>query len=118
MANAPRIELVAPPEVRVRYLLATYGDIASNGEALARALEALPGRHGARRVALWLAMAKQGALAELARDLVEVHYDPAYEVSSRRETRPRLGMIAMNALNRSDQEAAAIEIARLIGEAS
>jgi len=118
MANAPRIELATPRAARIGYLLAAYGDIAADRDALAQALKALPGRHGAKRLVAWLAMVEGGDLAALAEELVEIHYDPAYEVSSRRDQRPRLGTIAMDALNRADQEAAALEIARLVGAAS
>jgi len=114
MAEAPRIEIAAPREARASYLLATYDDLTADPAALVAKLAALPGRHGRKRVGAWSDMVGAGDFAALARELVEVHYDPAYERSRRRHTRPALGEIAMQALAPSDQEAAADKIAALV----
>ena len=53
-----------------------------------RAPEHRAGRHGRKRLAEWLDLARQGALAALAEALVEEHYDPAYERYRRAEDRP------------------------------
>jgi len=114
MGRAPRIDLAAPREARVRHLLETYRDLIADKEALTTALAALPGRHGSKRVAAWHDMVGAGDFAALAADLVEVHYDPAYEQSRRKDERPALGAVRMAALDPADQEAAAREIAVLV----
>jgi len=115
MGGAHRIELAAPPAARVRYLLAAYEDMTADRAALAAAVAALPGRHGGRRVAAWRELVAAGDFAALAAELVEVHYDPAYERSRRKDARPALGAVEMTDLTPTDQDAAAGEIAALVG---
>ena len=71
--------------------------------AISAALEAtlarLPGRHGAKRLAEWRALARDGAFEALADTLIETHYDPAYERSRRADSRPSLGVIEMKHLD-------------------
>jgi hypothetical protein len=45
---------------------------------------------------------------------MEVHYDPAYERSRRKDDRASLGVIGLAALAPADQDAAAARIAELI----
>jgi tRNA 2-selenouridine synthase len=116
MATAPRVEITAPAPVRARYLLAAYHDLAADPAALAAALRALPGRHGRARLAAWLAQAAAGDFAALAQDLVEVHYDPAYETSRRKDERPCLGVLAMTSLAPAGRQATARRIATLVGQ--
>jgi tRNA 2-selenouridine synthase len=115
MAGAPRIELRAPRDERARYLARAYVDIALNLGDLEAALARLPGRHGARRLAQWLEMARQGAFEALADALMEAHYDPAYERSRRADVSPPLGVVTLDDLDPLSQEAVAAEIAVLVG---
>jgi len=117
MAAAPRIELAAPRAARARYLVRAYSDIAADGPALATTLRSLPGRHGAKRLLSWLEMIDAGQLEALAEDLVEIHYDPAYERSSRRDERAGLGIIAMDSLDAAEQESAAERIEGIVAQA-
>jgi tRNA 2-selenouridine synthase len=114
MGRAPRIEVLAPRPARARYLVSAYADLTADPAALADALAALPGRYGAKRVSEWSLMAEEGRFLELAESLVEMHYDPAYERSSRRDERPRLGTISMEDLGAADLERAAGQIAGLV----
>jgi tRNA 2-selenouridine synthase len=114
MARAPRIELSAPREARVRYLLSAYADIAIDREGLKTTLAALPGRHGRKRVAAWSALVDAGDLAALAAELAELHYDPAYLRARRKDERPSLGEVAMDDLTADRQDEAARRIAGLI----
>lgn len=116
MSDAPRIELRAPPAARARYLVEAYSDIIADRERLEGALAALPGRHGRARLAEWLALARAGAFAALAEALMEAHYDPAYERSSRADTRPCLGVIAVDDLNPRSRQGAAEAVAALVSE--
>ncbi|HZK99616.1 MAG TPA: tRNA 2-selenouridine(34) synthase MnmH [Caulobacteraceae bacterium] len=114
MARAPRIELRAPAGARASYLTGAYADIASDLEALKATLSRLPGRHGRKRLEAWLELARTGKLEALAAALMETHYDPAYERSSRIDVRPSLGTIDMETLDAAEQERAARAVADLL----
>jgi tRNA 2-selenouridine synthase len=110
MAAAPRIELTAPRERRARYLVATYGDIIRDRRALDEALTRLPVYPGRRRLDDWAQLADAGQFEALAEALMELHYDPAYERSSRKDARPRLDRIALPDLGPDGQALAADRI--------
>jgi tRNA 2-selenouridine synthase len=114
MVGAPRIELVASPQDRARYLVTAYHDITTNRAALDEALRRLPTPPGRKRLAAWGEMADAGAFEDLALALMELHYDPAYRRSSGKETRPSLGVVELSALEPADLDAAAARIAELI----
>ena len=90
MAAAPVIEIVAPVEARVAHTVATYADIAADPAALDLALSRLPRHHARATISEWRAMAARGALSDLARQLIEVHYDPAYRRTGADRGRPVL----------------------------
>ena len=114
MAAAPRIEIVAPREARVDYLLGAYEDLAQNTDAVAVALTGLTARHGRAQVGQWRDQLAGGDLRGLALSLVELHYDPAYERGRREAGRPVLGVVEMTDLGADQQERAAQAIARLV----
>lgn len=88
MQLAHRITLSAPIEARARHIVETYTDIATDRAALAEALGRLPRSHSREARARWQALAASGAVAELAADLMRVHYDPAYARSAARYGEP------------------------------
>jgi tRNA 2-selenouridine synthase len=114
MTAAPRIELVASPQARARYLVRAYRDITLDRAALDEALHRLPTPPGRKRLAAWGALADAGAFEALALALMELHYDPAYRRSSRKETRPILGAMELKSLEPQDLDAAADRIAAMI----
>jgi tRNA 2-selenouridine synthase len=116
MLAAPRLELTAPREARARYLVRAYGDIVADREALEAALARLPPHHGRERRDEWRALARDGAFEALAASLIEQHYDPAYERSRRRETRPGLKTIALDDLDAARLDRAAAHIASLLND--
>jgi tRNA 2-selenouridine synthase len=109
MEAAPRIELVAPLEARAQYLADGYAAWAMDPAALAEGLARLPERLGRRREA-WTALAHAQAYAELAAELIEAHYDPAYRRSSRKASRLQIGDVPVASLDAAgfDQAAAAV----------
>ena len=113
MAAAPRIELTAGPEARARYLVRAYRDIIEDRTALDEALRRLPTPPGRKRLAAWGELADAGEFEALALALMELHYDPAYRRSSRKETRVSLGLVDAGGLEAADLDAAAREIVRL-----
>jgi hypothetical protein len=48
---------------------------------------------------------------------MELHYDPAYRRSAKRETRAKLGEASMGALSSDDLDRAAAEVLKLVGAA-
>jgi len=83
MRGAETVRLAAPIEARVAHLLTAYADLTKDQPALEAVLQKLVPYHGYARVDHWRALAVRGALAELARELVECHYDPRYRRVSR-----------------------------------
>lgn len=84
MKAAPRLALEASLEQRADYSLHAYADHAADPARLDSLLTRLPRRHGRGAIERWRAMAARSELAELTRDLLEVHYDPAYRGASAR----------------------------------
>jgi tRNA 2-selenouridine synthase len=114
MLAAPRIELAAPRDARAWYLTRAYGDIIADPAALDDTLGKLPIHFGKERLAEWRALASAGAYADLAAGLIEHHYDPAYERSRRKETRPCVGVVSLGDLETASLDAAAERIAAVI----
>ena len=115
MSAAPRIELAASAEVRAGYLVRAYRDIIEDRAALDEALRRLPTPPGRKRLAAWGELADAGEFEALASALMELHYDPAYRRSSRKETRGLLGEVDAGRLQAADLDRAAGEIARRFG---
>ncbi|HEX7759395.1 MAG TPA: tRNA 2-selenouridine(34) synthase MnmH [Caulobacteraceae bacterium] len=115
MQAAPRIELNAPRAERARYLVAAYGDIVRNRAALEEAFARLPTHPGRERLEGWRKLADAGQFETLAEALIELHYDPAYARSAKKDGRPKLRTIELETLAEDGQEAAADEIAALVG---
>lgn len=105
MTAAPRIELVAEPQARARYLTQVYSHMDGARERLAEVFERLPLRGSP--VKHWRALADAGELEALATELMAKHYDPAYRRSGRSETRTMLGRIVLGDLRPADLDAAA-----------
>ena len=113
MSGAPRIELVAPAQARAAYLVRAYRDIVEDRAALDATLARLPTPPSRKRLEAWRALADAGAFEDLALALMELHYDPAYRRSSRKDARPRLGTIELARLDEADLQAAADQVARI-----
>ena len=114
MQAAPRIEIVAPRAERARYLVSAYGDIVEDRAALDEALRRLPTPPSRKRLEAWHALADAGDFEALALALIELHYDPAYRRSARKDARPRLATLATPALDPAVLSATADEIVRLL----
>jgi tRNA 2-selenouridine synthase len=117
MEAAPRIELAAPAAARSRYLLTAYFEITRDRAALDDILARVPDRPGRKRLAEWRALAEAGDFEALAAALVELHYDPAYRRSSRKDDHPRLATIEMAGVGSADLAGVADQVAALIAEA-
>jgi len=118
MAAAPRIEVVAPTEARARYLASAYADIVADPRRVIEALGRLPDRPGRKRLEAWRKLASDAAWPELAAELIEIHYDPAYRRSAKKDSRPRLATIHLETLDAAALARAAGEVAAHLASAS
>jgi len=114
MQSAPRIELAVPRAERARYLVTAYHDIIADPEGLEAALRSLPIYPGQRRLEGWRKLVADGEFETLAEALIELHYDPAYARTRRKDDRPPMAEIALAALDNEAQGEAADVIARLV----
>ncbi len=78
MLSAPRIRVSAPLTARADYLTRAYADLTADRDALKATLAALIPLQGRATVEHWQMLADQGALHQLAAELMERHYDPRY----------------------------------------
>jgi tRNA 2-selenouridine synthase len=119
MQAAPRIRLDAERDARARYLVNAYADIARDRARLFEVLDRLPLRLvGRERLTHWRALAEAGDFEVLAFELMEGHYDPAYDRSARKDQRPVLDEVRIGSLAPAGQEAAADAIAALVADES
>ncbi len=78
------IELDAPAEERLAFLLRDYAYLGDDRAALAERMAQLTELHGRESTARWQAWAQAGELAPLFRELMLLHYDPHYGRSQSR----------------------------------
>jgi tRNA 2-selenouridine synthase len=76
------VKLDAPVEMRVEMLIEEYRHFVADPAALGAQLDCLVAHYGQQQIAAWKALAGSGAWATLVRELLELHYDPAYARST------------------------------------
>lgn len=111
MSAASVIEIAAPIEARVAHTVEIYVEIAADPVALDTALGRLPRHHSKATVSEWRAMAARGEIADLARQLIEAHYDPAYVRTGAERARPVVDRLVLEDLSPAAIEAAAQALA-------
>lgn len=111
MAAAPVVELAVPVEARVAHTVTAYAGIAADPAALDQALAGLPRHHSRALIGEWRALAARAAFADLARQLIEVHYDPAYRRTGAARARPVLSRLVLADLWPASIDKAAGELA-------
>ncbi len=79
MRAAPRVRIAAPAAARAAYLARAYADVTEDAARLEEVVGRLRPVHAAEVIEGWLGLARAGAFAELARELMERHYDPRYD---------------------------------------
>jgi len=104
MRAARRIELRAPFQARVDYLLGNYAFFVDNPERLKHTIEALKFRHGSEKVSAWNAMIDRGDWREFVASLLQDHYDPAYQASIRKNRAPDSDIIELPSLSKASLE--------------
>ena len=81
MKNSPQIELSATVERRAQFLVEEYSEITTDLDLLEKQITSLLTIAGPKVVESWLQMAKNKEFIELAKQLIEKHYDPRYKRS-------------------------------------
>ena len=72
------IEVVCTPEDRAAFLQQDYAQLFDNAAWLKEQLQRLLGLHSRDVIKSWLQMVDEGRRLDLASDLINRHYDPAY----------------------------------------
>ncbi len=78
LRNGRCTRIEAPLAARVDHLVERYAHLIADPEAFRDRLARLVPQHGHERVAAWQALVTHGAWRQLATELVNDHYDPAY----------------------------------------
>ncbi|MFM0076584.1 tRNA 2-selenouridine(34) synthase MnmH [Paraburkholderia sediminicola] len=76
------VEVLSSHEDRAAFLLHDYAHLFDDPESLKAQLQKMIGLHSRERVTGWQHLVDENNRAELARELIERHYDPAYARSS------------------------------------
>ena len=79
MKSSPQIELSATVEQRAQFLVEEYSEITTDLDLLEKQITSLSNLAGHKVVQSWLRMAKNKEFIELAKQLIEKHYDPRYK---------------------------------------
>jgi len=113
MCTAPMIEMYCSTAERAQYLVNTYRDLTDDPVRLMDVLGRIPERYGRKTLDLWLSLAESGDYQSLALQLMETHYDPAYNRWDRNHPHARLAKIGLDNLSNASLTTAAGEILRV-----
>ena len=114
MRGAPRIELTASLDARARYLARAYSDLTNDLSALQDTLTKFTKYHGHDQVKAWQDFAKAGEFENLARELMQRHYDIRYEKSRAGRDSTPCGEFAFDDLADVDLDRAADSVAAIV----
>lgn len=101
MQDAPRIEIKAPVTARADHLLQTYPELVENIERLETSLDHLTEFVGHEQTDNWKSLARSGDYHKLAVELMERHYDPAYDRSRQRHKPGHITTLTTRTLDES-----------------
>ncbi|MBR9824556.1 MAG: tRNA 2-selenouridine(34) synthase MnmH [Alphaproteobacteria bacterium] len=110
MRNAPHIKIDAPASVRAAYLLTAYPDLMRDQSKVETALSLLIPHHGHEQIGAWRAMAVSENWHQLALELIETHYDPAYDRARKRVGDASQTVISADTLDSPGLEALANQV--------
>ncbi|WP_170764124.1 tRNA 2-selenouridine(34) synthase MnmH [Ruegeria lacuscaerulensis] len=113
---APRVQINAPIEARMAYLVNAYDDILSDADRLRDRLSPLRFHRGHEVVDGWLALIDADDKQGLTRALMEQHYDPAYAKSSRSRTAEVIARIDAPTLDAAGLQDTAADIERVLDQ--
>jgi len=84
MRNGECLSVEAAVPQRVALLKEEYAHLVADPEILVGKLALLTSLHGRERIAAWQALARAGRMDDLVGALLDIHYDPTYGRSTRR----------------------------------
>lgn len=108
---APRLRLQVPLDARARFSAADYADAVADPARVEAVLSRLAPLHPAALIAEWRAMAGRRDWQNLARALMQHHYDPRYNAHRARHSPAELESVDVANLDRADIDDAAQRIA-------
>lgn len=117
MRDAPRIVVEAPVEARATFLAEAYAGFEERPEALLSRLDGLVPHVGRAVVDDWCDLLAHGRSVDLARSLVEHHYDPAYARLRRGDDSPVLHRIPTASLDPESLRSVAARILDMLAVA-
>ena len=110
IVSAPTISISTPATARATYLLDGYNNLTRNLSDLNKLVSGMTNRHGYARTAFWQELIKTEKWQTLAKDLLENHYDPAYDKSTLKHNRRVLAKIMQENCGAECIEATATDI--------
>jgi tRNA 2-selenouridine synthase len=110
MKTAPRLEIVAPLAERARFLAQSYADIVADPDRVEQALDLISPFHARDRIAHWRELARMGQPEALALELMQAHYDPAYDRSRNKRMKKSLATLQTERLDAEALDALADKI--------
>lgn len=81
MKKAPSIEVQLPLAARVEWLLQEYPHLTKHPEIIRKKLKYLKSHRGKKKIDYWYSLIDAKQFGSLVQDLLETHYDPAYNRS-------------------------------------
>ncbi|MEP0154608.1 tRNA 2-selenouridine(34) synthase MnmH [Pseudophaeobacter sp.] len=114
MKQAPRIEVHAPVAARCRYLTQAYDDILSDKDMLREKLSFLRGHRANAVIDHWFDLIATGDKAALTLALMQDHYDPSYQKSSRLSGAAVMAELELGQMSETDLDQVAQQICDLL----
>jgi len=112
MKESPCVEIQLPLEERVSLLMQDYSHFAEQTELLASKISRLKCRHGTERIKYWNRLIKSDRGREFVRELLTVHYDPAYRRSIAKTFQPVKSSIELTDLSNASLDRAIAQFDR------
>ena len=100
MKSSPQIELSATIEQRAQFLIKEYSEITTDLVLLEKQITSLSTIVGHKVIESWLKLAKNKDFIELAKQLMEKHYDPRYEQSLLRKKKEVFANLKIEAMSK------------------
>ena len=114
MTEAGRIEISAPLQERSHYIVRNFQEFTRDRSRLIATVEGLKPFHSSDAIGGWRLLAQCGEIEQLARELMEAHYDPRYRKHRGRGDFHLLASVRLERLDGDGLDAAAREISNLL----
>ena len=115
MKISPQIELSAAVELRAQFLVQEYSEITMNLQLLEKQIMSLSTIAGQKVVESWIIMAKNKEFIQLAKELMEKHYDPRYK---RGQLRTKEGVFAILKIDDISRKGLSLTVDRILQTAN